>query len=368
MAYLKDKKHLHLGETHSFDKVYEAGSFIIFYSPTYDPYPDREPAIDNTSVIILSVEGDHLLHISFRRAENQIVFNSCPSGPLDSLKWGKEELIPLQGVFSRTDITIAVRLEADKYEIYIDDSIIHTFTKRIRKNAQKVTCRANRESRAVFANPIGVVALTPQEASKADFESRPSLNYQEAYFNLTPVDVAKESEKEDGSFDYVIIGSGIGGGILAADLLDKNRRMSTSFSSQATTYLARSLFNISAAMALAEDPEKRTKRILVVERGNLLFPTHSLNMPRPSSRGTYGQMNDLFYNHFKQDWRMDDKTRKIWKGGPVYCLGGRSTVWGLFSPRIADDTFRKHFPGDVYNDLNKTYLRKAEESMNISYP
>ncbi|KAF5536591.1 FAD NAD(P)-binding domain-containing protein [Fusarium napiforme] len=91
-------------------------------------------------------------------------------------------------------------------------------------------------------------------------------------------------------------------------------------------------------------------------------------MPRPTSRGTYGQMNDLFYNHFKENWEMDDKTRGIWKGGPVYCLGGRSTVWGLFSPRIDDKTFRTHFPKEVYEDLNKKYLRKAEEWMNISYP
>ncbi|KAK3307668.1 FAD/NAD(P)-binding domain-containing protein [Chaetomium strumarium] len=155
--------------------------------------------------------------------------------------------------------------------------------------------------------------------------------------------------------------------MLAADLLDKNRRVSAGFSSQATTYVARSIFNLEAANALVEESDKRTKRILVVERGNLLFPTHSLNMPRPTSRGNYGQMNDLFYNHFKQNWEMDDDTRKIWKGGPVYCLGCRSTVWGLFSPRIDDDTFRNHFPNEVYENLTKTYLRKAEECMNLSY-
>jgi hypothetical protein len=162
----------------------------------------------------------------------------------------------------------------------------------------------------------------------------PAAGYEKAYFPITADKVAQQSEKEP--FDYVIIGSGIGGVMLATDLLKKNKRVSASrsnFSAQSTSHIARSIFNRSAAQALAKDPEKRTKRILVVERGNLLFPTHSLNMPQPTNRGSYGQMNDLFYNHFKHGWEMDDETRKIWKGGPVFCLGGRTTVWGLFSPR-----------------------------------
>jgi hypothetical protein len=84
---------------------------------------------------------------------------------------------------------------------------------------------------------------------------------------------------------------------------------------------------------IIEFPDNRAKRILVIERGGLLFNTHSLNTPRPTSRGKYGQMNDLFYNHFKVQYDMDEETAKIWKGGAVYCLDGRSTVWGLFAPR-----------------------------------
>ncbi|KAF7340711.1 FAD/NAD(P)-binding domain-containing protein [Mycena sanguinolenta] len=57
---------------------------------------------------------------------------------------------------------------------------------------------------------------------------------------------------------------------------------------------------------------------------------------------------------------MDEETAKIWKGGAVYCLGGRSTVWSLFSPRISDDTFRMHFPEDVYNSLTSSFLQSAE--------
>ncbi|KAM0541825.1 hypothetical protein ACHAPJ_013074 [Fusarium lateritium] len=347
---------LHLGENYDFERVFEAGSFIVLYSETYDKVADLDVYIDNTNVNIRSAQDDILLHISFRRAVNQIVFNSKPSGG----NWGEEERVSLMGVFSRTDVTISIRLESDTYEVYVDDSIIKTYKKRIIKDAQKVSYETN--SKSVFTDPIGVVVQTPQQASAN--RAVPASSYEKAYFNLNPKDVAKESK--DNPFDYIIIGTGIGGGMLATNLLDKNNRMSASFSTQSATHMARSFFNTS--QEITDDLKNRTKRILVVERGNLLFPTHSLNMPRPTRRGTYGQMNDLFYNHFKHYWEMDDETRKIWKGGPVYCLGGRSTVWGLFSPRIDDDTFKKHFPAKVYDDLNGKYLRKAEEWMNISYP
>ncbi|KAF5681253.1 FAD NAD(P)-binding domain-containing protein [Fusarium heterosporum] len=346
---------LSLGNSYSFDKILEAGSFILFYSATYNLLPDKSVEIDNTSINVLSSEDDVLLHISFRRAENQIVFNSR----LRNYGWGKEERVSFQGVLSKTDATVAVRLETNSYTIYIDDSIIHTYSKRILKDAQRISYQTARES--LFTNPIGVVFQTKEQAADDEYKKKPATSYQDAYFPLTPEGMAKESEAEP--FDYVIVGSGIGGGILATDLLDKNHlmsRVSASFSAQATK-VARSTWSLGAPPVSTDDKKDRTKRILVIERGNLLFPTHSLNMPRPTNRGTYGQMNDLFYNHFKQDWEMDDKTRKIWKGGPVYCLGGRSTVWGLFSPRT-------YFPKEVYQDLKKTYLRKAEEWMNISYP
>jgi hypothetical protein len=321
-----ESRPLALDDKVTFDRVFGAGSYIVCYSASFNPYPDTQVYIDNTNINILSADGDYLVHISFRRAEDQIVFNSHEAGS----PWGDEEHVSLAGVFNKTDVTIAIRLEDTLYQVYVNDSIVHTYNKRIIKDAQAVSYEANSEP--VFTNPIGVSVATPEDTSQ--IKRVPATSYEKAYFNLTAEDVAAQSEAEP--FDYVIVGSGIGGGILAADLLDKNKLVSTSVSitsAQSASHFARSIWNISAVQALAKDPEIRSKRILVIERGNLLFNTHSLNMPRPTNRGTYGQMNDLFYNHFKHDWDMSDATRKIWKGGPVYCLGGRSAVWGLFSPR-----------------------------------
>ncbi|KAM0433636.1 hypothetical protein ACHAQK_009254 [Fusarium lateritium] len=150
LAVESQKKSLSLGESLSFEKVFDAGTFILFYSPTYNLLPDRNVNTDNTSLNIHSAKGDHLLHISFRRAENQIAFNSKPT---DS-SWGPEERVSLQGVFSKTDATIGVRLEADFYNIYIDDSIIHTYKKRIIKDAHNLSYSTASES--LFTNPIEV--------------------------------------------------------------------------------------------------------------------------------------------------------------------------------------------------------------------
>jgi hypothetical protein len=148
------------------------------------------------------------------------------------------------------------------------------------------------------------------------------------YFPLTPAKLAEESVKNP--FDVVIIGSGIGGGVLAAALLDKNKKLAAGashFTGQSTS------FSVQQPLKAATTVDDRSLRILVIERGGLLFHTHSLNGPRPTSSGTYGQMNDLFYNKFKTQFKMDAETASTWKGGAMFCVGGRSTVWGLFSPR-----------------------------------
>jgi len=153
----------------------------------------------------------------------------------------------------------------------------------------------------------------------------PPNSYETAYFQLNVADIANESESNP--FDIVIIGSGIGGGVLAASLLEKNRFLTASrIDANSTPGPHRSHDNIPQQGPLP-------LRILVVEKGGLLFHAHCLNGPRPSNSGTTSQGNDFFFQTFKHHFDIDDKTEERWAGGPVYCVGGRAAVWGLFSPR-----------------------------------
>ncbi len=98
-------------------------------------------------------------------------------------------------------------------------------------------------------------------------------------------------------FDVVVVGSGVGGGILAEQL--------------------------SAA----------GQTVLLLEAGGYLFPTHSANLPR---RQLLGRLNKAFW----QTWE-DFATYAYWnapgsayRGAQGFNLGGRSVFWGGLIPRM----------------------------------
>lgn len=158
------------------------------------------------------------------------------------------------------------------------------------------------------------------------------------YFTLT----LEEAQKHE--YDIIIVGTGIGGGVLAGDLFDSNIIVG----------------------------EERAKHILVIEKGGLVFHSHCLNTSRPGLDGGRDQLNDAVFTRFRDNYTLSEdmtcEEKKDWRGGPVYCLGGRSSVWGLFSPRIHDANLRKYFPACVVNDLLKTYYRRAERLLEVNQP
>ncbi|WKT54190.1 FAD/NAD(P)-binding domain superfamily [Fusarium oxysporum f. sp. vasinfectum] len=135
-----------------------------------------------------------------------------------------------------------------------------------------------------------------------------------------------------GHYDYIIVGSGIGGGILARTLA-------------------------------LESPESKS-RVLLIEKGDLTFHTHCLNGSRPHWQrgGTKGpsQDNDVIYQDVKKRVSTTPDSDP-YAGGPVYCLGGRSTVWGLFAPKIDDNTLMKYFPSCITKELKEKYYDIAIE-------
>ena len=114
-------------------------------------------------------------------------------------------------------------------------------------------------------------------------------------------------------YDYVIVGSGIGGGILAEELA------------------------------------KNKQRVLLIERGGLVFSTHVCNTARPDfGRGTADapEGNELVYAALKATVQTAEGSEP-YVGGPLYCLGGRSNVWGLWTPRADDVTLDEFFPASI---------------------
>ncbi|KAJ7224680.1 fungal lectin Cgl3 in complex with Chitotriose, partial [Mycena pura] len=141
---------LAFSEEVAFAKPISDGGSIVFYSNTVNLTPHYGAQIDNTSINLLSSEGDTLLHVSICRVENAIVFNSNPSGK----GWGQEERIPLQGVFERTDATITIHLHRETWVILADGTPIKAYNQRIQKPATGASYRGNDKDALVFADPL----------------------------------------------------------------------------------------------------------------------------------------------------------------------------------------------------------------------
>lgn len=128
-------------------------------------------------------------------------------------------------------------------------------------------------------------------------------------------------------FDIIIVGSGIGGGVLADDLADR-------LGSQ--------------------------KRILVLEAGSFLYPTHVYNISRIP--------NSSLAKHFGCDtfWQAGHSDTQNYIGEkPQLNFGGRSIFWSGLIPRIQDWEL-DFFPSQVRQDLAGGLLDRAGLAMNES--
>lgn len=127
-------------------------------------------------------------------------------------------------------------------------------------------------------------------------------------------------------FDFIVIGSGMGGGILADDLAD---RLGGS------------------------------KRILLLEAGSFIYPTHVYNVSRSP--------NFEVAKHFGVvNLKPQDTDSHYIAGEPQMGFGGRSIFWSGLIPDLQDWEL-EFFPDAVRQDLDGGgLLKQAGEKMNVS--
>jgi GMC oxidoreductase len=128
-------------------------------------------------------------------------------------------------------------------------------------------------------------------------------------------------------FDIIIVGSGIGGGVLADDLGERFRTQ---------------------------------KRVLVLEAGSFIYPTHVYNICRFT--------NASVAKHFGCDtfWQPGDSSSQNFIGEkPQLNFGGRSVCWSGLIPSIQGWEL-DFFPPRVKQDLASGLLNSAGETMNES--
>jgi choline dehydrogenase-like flavoprotein len=129
-------------------------------------------------------------------------------------------------------------------------------------------------------------------------------------------------------YDAIVIGSGIGGGILADQLSD-----------------------------LGLD-------VLVLEAGSYLFPSHIANLPRQQAIGQFSKHVWGLWDEF-QTLNYVNVPGSQYQGAQGFNLGGRSIFWGGLIPRMLS------YEMDLWPQLIKWYLedsgyQRAEDLMNRS--
>ena len=131
-----------------------------------------------------------------------------------------------------------------------------------------------------------------------------------------------KAQYESGSYEYIVIGSGMGGGMVARQLIQKD------------------------------------KKVLLIERGTLNLQTHCLNLSRPHfnprSQEGPGRDNEVFFNRVKKNYNKHEGDSSDCKGGSVFALGGKSLYWSLEIPRIVQSSARDKFPPNIVSYLYGT--------------
>lgn len=138
-------------------------------------------------------------------------------------------------------------------------------------------------------------------------------------------------------WDVVVVGSGVGGGVVADALSD------------------------------------RGVRTLVLEAGSYLFPTHIANLPRAHQVGVFDKHVWGLFNQppFRRSL-FTNEPGSTYGGAYGYNLGGRSVFWGAFTPRMRAWEYNEpdsEWPPAVRDDLLcRGYVERAEALLKVGPP
>lgn len=152
---------------------------------------------------------------------------------------------------------------------------------------------------------------------------------QQAWFATSP---------DTDGWDVVVVGSGMGGGILLSAL-----------------------------------SELGTQRVLGLEAGSMLFPTHCGNLPRVTAGATVGLASSLWSAYDEFGTSPFAPEQPGWGGREMYAFGGRSLVWGGLCPMMSAQELGL-WPRAVSEDLAGVragpgnYYQRAAEVLRVSSP
>lgn len=131
------------------DQPLVPGSSVTFVSSSYNPKPNTDLRIDGAGFNLINGD-DILLHISVRRAQNQINFHSRRG-----ITWDAERGIKLSGIFSGPSAVINVSVTPTTYEVSFNNSSVkHAVPKAIPGDPIAISYYEDEHREHIFSNPV----------------------------------------------------------------------------------------------------------------------------------------------------------------------------------------------------------------------
>lgn len=131
------------------DQPLVPGSSVTFVSSSYNPKPNTDLRIDGAGFNLINGD-DILLHISVRRAQNQISFHSRRGNT-----WDAERGIKLSGIFSGPSAVINVSVTPTTYEVSFNNSSVkHAVPKAIPGDPIAISYYEDEHREHTFSNPV----------------------------------------------------------------------------------------------------------------------------------------------------------------------------------------------------------------------
>ena len=131
-------------------------------------------------------------------------------------------------------------------------------------------------------------------------------------------------------------------------------------------------FGAAIAQHLFYSDKARSHRILVLEGGPMLLPTHVQNMPMMGlnvpSATSIADLRAIGQDKIPQNevWGLPWHSATKFPG-LAYCIGGRSVFWGGWSPRLLDTEMPlAQWPAAVVNDLKTTYFDQSAKQIGVA--
>jgi choline dehydrogenase-like flavoprotein len=114
------------------------------------------------------------------------------------------------------------------------------------------------------------------------------------------------------------------------------------------------MFGAYCAEKLYRHGTRQAARILLIDAGAFLVPSHVQNLPQRLGGKIGGPDNARTRDTGTQNviWGMPWISNEAFSG-LAYCVGGRSVFWGGWSPRLTDNDLSK-WPGEIISYLNGT--------------